>query len=136
MTVNQIVLIKTDAKKVTKWTVVIGIFAILAVVYKIFNPGLVEFFPNCFFHKTTGYKCPICGSQMAVHYLMNFELAKAFTSNALLVLAIPYILITIAMDIIKSPDEKVLKLKNIFTGKKTVMGIGVIVVLFWILRNV
>ena len=129
-------MIKTDAKKVTKWSVVIGFLAILAVVYKIFNPCLVEFFPECFFHKTTGYKCPICGSQMAVHYLMNFELSKALMSNALLVLAIPYILVTIAMDIIKSTNENVLKLKKIFSGKKTLTGIVVIVVLFWILRNV
>ncbi len=73
---------------------------------------------------------------MAVHYLMNFELSKALMSNALLVLAIPYILVTIAMDIIKSTNENVLKLKKIFSGKKTLTGIVVIVVLFWILRNV
>jgi hypothetical protein len=128
-------LIKTDSKKLIKWFVVFGFLMLLALVYKIFDPGVTDIFPECIFYRYTGFKCPVCGSQRAVHHLMNFEIAKAFMSNALLVLAIPYVMINIILDIIKFPGENIKKLKNVLFGKKAVIGIVVIIVLFWIGRN-
>jgi hypothetical protein len=130
-----IYLIKTDSKKLIKWSIVFGFLMLFALVYKIFDPGVTDFFPECIFYRYTGFKCPVCGSQIAVHHLMNFEIEKAFMSNALLVLAIPYIGMNIILDIIKSPGEKTKKLKNVLFGKKAVIGIVVIIVLFWIGRN-
>ncbi len=128
-------MIKTDSNKLIKWSGVFGFLMLLALVYKIFDPGITDFFPECLFHRYTGLKCPICGSQRAVHHLMNFEIAKAFMSNALLVLAIPYVMLNIILDIIKSPGEKIKKLKNVLFGKKAVIAIVFIIVLFWIGRN-
>ena len=65
---------------------------ILIVVYKNYNPYDYDYFPECPFKKFIGYECAGCGSQRAIHYLLNFEISNAMRENLLLVISIPYIL--------------------------------------------
>ena len=62
--------------------VLLGGFAGLLYIYQTYNPASV-YFPKCPFHYFTGFYCPGCGSQRAVHALLNLKLAKAFSYNAL-----------------------------------------------------
>lgn len=50
-------------------------------------------FLGCPFRTMTGLLCPGCGSQRALHQLMHGHLGKAFDHNALLVVAIPALLL-------------------------------------------
>jgi hypothetical protein len=58
------------------------------VVLYLFDPSKGGF-PACPFHALTGYLCPGCGSQRAVHDLLHGNVGKAFRHNALLVVSIP-----------------------------------------------
>lgn len=49
-------------------------------------------FLSCPFRFLTGWLCPGCGSQRALHDLMHLRLGEAFGHNALLVLSIPALL--------------------------------------------
>jgi hypothetical protein len=88
------------------------------------------------FKGITGYKCPGCGSQTAVHYLLNLDVLSAFKANVILIFAIPYLTLYFAFEMIKNPTEKQLKWRKRLFGERTIYIVLTIIVLFWILRNV
>ena len=65
---------------------------VLAVVYYMFDPSDSVFFPKCVFRVVTGWECPGCGSQRAIHALLHGDLGKAWSHNAGLLVAIPILL--------------------------------------------
>jgi hypothetical protein len=124
------------SNKFIKWGITFVLLIGLIIIYKIFNPNGNDFFPKCIFHELTGYKCPGCGSQRAIHHLLNFDIATAISENILLVLAIPYIIIGFIFDLIKNPSNKIIKWKKFLFGKKAIILIFVVIILFWVLRNI
>lgn len=62
----------------------------LIVVYGSFNPES-RFFPRCMFNLLTGLKCPGCGSQRALHALLNGDIGAAWGYNAMMVAFIPVV---------------------------------------------
>ncbi|MFA0964864.1 DUF2752 domain-containing protein [Roseivirga sp. BDSF3-8] len=108
----------------------------LGVVYKTFNPEVAGIFPRCPFNKYTGLQCPGCGSQRAVHHLLNLDVASAFRMNALLVIFLPYILLGMAYDMLSKPGPRVLRWRNILFGQKAILIILVIITIYTIGRNI
>ena len=104
-------------------------------IYSTLNPYEYNFFPKCPFHLITGYKCPGCGSQRAIHYLFNFDIASAFHENQLLVVSIPYIILGLYLDAIKIKNEKQLRIRRVFYGKTAILIVFTIIISFWIFRN-
>ena len=72
-------------------TVGIALLLVFGFVYYALDPASSGVFPRCSFLTITGYKCPGCGSQRAIHALLNGDVAGAFRYNALLLIAIPWI---------------------------------------------
>ena len=124
-----------DIKKIGKWILVVLGLIVLIFIYKSVNPVESNFFPKCPFHQLTGYKCPGCGSQRSIHYLLNFEISNAFHENAMLVISIPYILLGICFDLIKIKNKKQLAWRKRLFGTKAILIILILIILFWILRN-
>ena len=69
---------------------------LVAGVYFVFDPSEGGLFPRCPFLMLTGWQCPGCGSQRAVHALLTGNLATAWHYNALLVVALPFIALLLA----------------------------------------
>jgi len=92
-------------------------------------------FPKCPFRELTGLKCAGCGSQRAIHHLLNFDFINAAKENIMLVISIPYILIGYIFSLLKQPNEIVLKWRKRLFGQKAILIILTIIILFWILRN-
>ncbi len=64
----------------------IGIVAVsILSLYFFTNPSDVNFFPECLFHKFTGYHCPGCGSQRAIHDLLRGNILQALSHNILII---------------------------------------------------
>ena len=63
----------------------------LVIVYSLFNPEECQIFPQCPFRQLTGLLCPGCGSQRAIHQLLNGHLISAIRHNAFLVVMLPWI---------------------------------------------
>jgi hypothetical protein len=122
-------------KAITKWTIIGVVLVGTIYLYKTYNPSTAGFFPACPFHSLTGLQCPGCGSQRAIHHLLNFEIGKAFGQNALLVLAIPYLITGFVFDNLKNPSLKVLKWRKRLFGVKAIWVVFGVVVAFWVLRN-
>ena len=122
--------------KILKWSIVIIFVTVLAILYRTYNPIGNIYFPKCPFREFTGLKCPGCGSQRAVHYLLNFDILNATKENAILVLSLPYILTGLVFDLLKQPNEKILKWRKRLFGQKAIFVILTIIIAFWILRNI
>jgi hypothetical protein len=124
------------SKKIIKW-VFIGIaISLLIILYKFYSPYKYHIFPSCPFYYITGLKCPGCGSQRAIHYLLNFDIIDAFKENMLLVIAIPYLILGAYFDLITLKTEKQLRIRKMLFGSKAIIIILIIVIGYWILRNI
>lgn len=117
------------------WPVLIVTGFILVYIYREFNPETILYFPKCPFLALTGLECPGCGSQRAIHHLLNLELIAAMRENALMVIAIPYIATGIALDSIKRPSEKISSARQRFYGRYAMILSLVTILIFWVVRN-
>lgn len=115
-----------------KWIFVV-IILLITGYYFFLNPYEQEyFFISCPFYKITGFQCSGCGSQRAFHEILHLNFREAFHQNALVLFGIPYfslIFFTIFF------QEKFAKLRQLLIGKKTILILFVIVILFGIFRN-
>jgi hypothetical protein len=68
-----------------------GIAATGASVLFLFNPAQYHFYPICLFHEWTGLECPGCGGSRALFHVLHGQIPAALRSNALVVLALPFI---------------------------------------------
>lgn len=62
-----------------------------ATFYFIFDPMQSAWMPQCVFLRTTGFACPGCGAQRAIHSLLHLDFAGAFHANAMLVASLPLV---------------------------------------------
>ncbi len=108
---------------------------VLAVIYFALDPAGFSFFPKCPFYWLTGYKCPGCGSQRAVHDLLHLNFRGAFHENPLLVISIPYILGGFAFDY-TNLSQRIPRVRKTLYGKTAIILVVIIVIAYWILRNI
>lgn len=121
--------------RVFKWPLIALALLVLVVIYYWVDPVDYDFFPKCPFYVITGYKCPGCGSQRAIHQLLNLNITEAFRANPLLVVAIPYILLGFAFDYTSLKDRFPVVKKHLF-GPVAIVLVFIIVIAYWILRNI
>ncbi|HPE77483.1 MAG TPA: DUF2752 domain-containing protein [Draconibacterium sp.] len=108
-------------------------FVGLAVLFFILDPAKHNIFPRCIFNSITGYYCPGCGSQRAIHSLLHFDIAGVVSYNFLFIPAFLLIIYHYLHPILKQFFGW--KLPNIFYFKSTPWIIFGFVIAFWILRN-
>ncbi|GIJ00457.1 uncharacterized protein DUF2752 [Sediminihabitans luteus] len=65
-----------------------GVVAAATVVVAVDDPG-ARHWVTCPFLSLTGWSCPLCGSLRATHDLAHLDLAAAWASNPLWVVAVP-----------------------------------------------
>lgn len=105
----------------------------LVVIYSVYDPSASVLFPKCPFLMLTGYPCAGCGSQRAVHALLNLELAEAVRYNFLVVIFIPIILLLCFLSIFR---RRFPKLYLITHHKICAYAFLAIILLWWVLRIV
>jgi hypothetical protein len=105
------------------------------VIYFLFDPSNNSFFPKCPLLKYTGLKCPGCGSQRAIHYLLHFNIKEALSHNLMMVISIPYILGGYYFELKKKWTPKERKIRNFFYSINAIIIVFVLVVVYWIARN-
>lgn len=111
-------------------TALLALTLIAVVIYKRIDPETSALFPRCPFLSLTGLKCPGCGSQRAIHQLLNGNIIKALQYNALMVTAIPYMIFGAVSFLCKKG------LYDKFYRGKAVWVVMVLIVVFWVFRNI
>jgi hypothetical protein len=107
---------------------------VLVLVYYSLDPTEYSIFPKCPFYWLTGYKCPGCGSQRAVHYLLHLDFRGAFYANPLLVMAIPYIIGAFLFDY-TNLSNTFPRIRKVLYGKIAIIIVVIIVIAYWFIRN-
>ena len=115
---------------------IVILLAGIAVVYKYLDPSVVPIFPRCPFRLLTGYLCPGCGSQRAIHHLLNLDLPGAWRMNPLLVIALPYLLLGLILKPLSHHSARGAQLLDQLYGYRASVVALVVIVLFWIGRNI
>ena len=128
-------LVMLGTKKIVFFCLVITIFVPLVIIYSKLNPENSRLFPKCPFRILTSYECPGCGSQRAIHYLLNLKIGSAIQANALLVFSIPYIILLISAELLKSKSRFFTRLYKLLYSTNAIWIVFVIIVFWWFARN-
>jgi len=112
---------------------VIAILGLLSL-YFFWNPSENELFPKCPFYSITGLYCPGCGSQRAAHQMLHGHFIEGLKHNYLIGLLALVLIYEFFMLFINKILNK--NIYNILHNSKVTIGILILVILFWILRNI
>jgi hypothetical protein len=99
-----------------------------------FNPVQHRWFPPCPFKMVTGLYCPGCGSTRALHHLLHGRIGAAFGYNGLMVASLPLLFVNSLSRWLPGRWRGLLDEKKLSPWQIGV--IFVVVVLFWVLRNI
>ena len=125
---------RLDAKR--KMVAVLCIAAILMallILYGLFDPEQSRWFPQCLFFKLTGWRCPGCGAQRAIHQLLHGNIAAAFRYNALLVCFIPPVAVLLTAGLLR---ERCPRLYRASHHPAILWSFAILTLLWWVIRNI
>lgn len=114
-------------------TVVIVLLLVFGFIYYAIDPATSTAFPRCTFLTLTGYKCPGCGSQRAIHALLNGDIKGALGYNAMLIVAIPWIALCLFAEGQRTRRPRLYERLN---APLLIWLFLVAVLTWWVLRNI
>jgi len=106
----------------------------LCLVYIFINPNEVDFLPKCPFYVFTGFYCAGCGSQRATHQLLNLNIIGVLQQNIFFLFVLLMLLYQLIVSSINKYSSK--KVYNYIYHPKAPIIVLVIIILFWVLRNI
>lgn len=113
--------------------VVAVVLIVAALVYFYFDPSSSRWFPRCMFLESTGFKCPGCGSQRAIHALLHGHVATAWHFNAMMVVSMPVIAFYLA---VSAGKNRWPRFYDTMFSRPVLLSLVILVVLWWVVRNV
>jgi hypothetical protein len=128
-------MVKNNPTRIIISVIVILLLMAGVVIFYVFDPETHAFFPKCMFLALTGFECPGCGTQRAIHSLLHLDFRRAFSYNALMPFLVPYILTGVYLAFLGG-KERFPELEKVLFGKwAAVIAVGSVVV-YGVLRNV
>lgn len=115
-------------------SLLVGLLGGVFFVYYSFNPSQYSFFLPCPFKSITGYHCPGCGSQRAIHQLSHGNILGAFGYNSLMVLSLPLLFYGFGIKIWNYVFASQKRAK-LFYSPFFIYGYFGIVLIYWVVRN-
>lgn len=123
----------TKPNTLIKIGIVIVLLGALSLYFFI-NPSEHDFFPKCPFYSFTGIYCAGCGSQRAIHQIINGNIFTGVRHNYLLVLVFGVLSYKAIIYLLNKINKKTFS--DIFHKPIATKIILVLVLLFWLLRNI
>lgn len=129
-----------DAHRGSSWLLgLVGLIVLTAAVllYSSDRPQIVRLYLPCPVHAITGYNCPGCGTQRAIHYLLKGNPKAAWQANPLTLIAIPYAALGILVQIRghRTQSALLLWLRKYLYGLWAAWGWLTVAIIFTIVRN-
>jgi hypothetical protein len=107
----------------------------LLLVYGSWDPASHALFPRCPVRHYTGWLCPGCGSQRALHALLHGEWFRAWQLHPLLLLSLPYLLLGAILDQLRRPSAQLLRWRQRLYGRRAIYVVLTVILGYWLLRN-
>ena len=115
-------------------TFIMAVAVIAAAIYYVFDPSAEgNLFPRCVFRTFTGWKCPGCGSQRALHALLHGNLLDVVRYNAALPVAAVVIAAYLLAEWKRTTWPRYCAALN---NRWTALAVLVALLAWWVLRNV
>lgn len=122
-------MIKKNLTAVSVIMAVTAVFVLLALV----DPMESKWMPRCFFKVVTGYDCPGCGSQRAIHALLHGDIGAALGYNGLLVVSLPLIFYLVVVTLGRKRWEDLYRRS---TSNVVIYATLAVIILWMIVRNI
>lgn len=113
----------------------ISLLALMIWVYKTYNPLESHWFPQCPSKLLLALDCPGCGSQRAVHQLLNGHLLSALTYNPLFVIYLPYVALGFLIRFFSTERLLIQKVYRLLYGRWASIISLIAIITFTIVRN-
>lgn len=120
-------------RRVVVITLTVALVLMAGVIYFAFDPSQGMLFPKCVFRTLTGWDCPGCGSQRAIHALLHGDLSAAWHYNAALLVAIPVLAVYLLGEIKRTAWPRYYRA---ISRPLVIYAILAAIVAWWIGRNV
>lgn len=109
------------------------VLAVLAMLY-LGAPGSESWWLKCPMYQITGWQCPLCGLQRAVHAFLHGDLLSAWRYNPALWLLLPYL----SVWLLGSCSERVARSRVYAwaTSSRVVLAVILLLCIWGVARNV
>ncbi|MCX7547664.1 DUF2752 domain-containing protein [Xanthomarina sp. F1114] len=126
-------------KAIIKYKKPLFLLALLAgsgiiTFFYFWNPANNVLFPKCLFYSATNLYCPGCGSQRAIHQILHGHITTGLKFNYLIGFLTLVLSYQLYVFIVQAYFNK--SVKNLLHKPLTTKLILIVVLLFWILRNI
>lgn len=128
-------MLEGTSKKIINLTLIAAALGGIFFIFHSYNPSQSSFFLPCPFKYATGYHCPGCGSQRAIHQLAKGNITHAFGLNPLMVLSLPIIVYAFGLKLYNYLFSTQLRV-TLFYSNLFIVSYFSIVVVYWIARNI
>ena len=113
--------------------IVIAALLVLGLVYYVVDPASSSAMPKCSFLSLTGYKCPGCGSQRAIHALLHGDVVAAFKHNAFMLISVPWLLLCLYAESQRTRNPRLYVRLN---APLLIWLFLAMILIWWVLRNI
>lgn len=90
--------------------------------------------PKCPFKLLTGFSCPACGAQRALHALLHLHIREAIGYNLFLLAGVPYL--SAAVMVNAAGAERMPRVAKAVYSKAAAYSYVVMFFAWWIIRNI
>ncbi|MCC8070713.1 MAG: DUF2752 domain-containing protein [Bacteroidales bacterium] len=108
------------------------LMVLVGAIYFTLSPSS-GLYPRCLFKAATGWDCPGCGSQRAIHALLHGDIAEAWRMNAFMVASLPLVVLLAIGEIWRKRWPRFYGRVN---SPTIIYSVAIAIVAWWIGRNV
>jgi len=111
----------------------VGVAAIALLLLYIGNPANESWLLKCPLYQFTGWQCPLCGSQRAIHEMLHGHIGEAWRYNPALWLSMPYMATWVAGALI--PGLERCRIVRWVRQDRVLAVVAVLLLLWGVVRN-
>jgi hypothetical protein len=112
-------------------TIVLAAVVVAIFYFKYYDPTTQPLL-RCLFKALTGLNCPGCGSQRALHALLNGRFNEAWQYNSFIFIASPIALLYI---IVEACPDRFSKLYRLLVNKTTAISLLLLTIALFVIIN-
>lgn len=112
------------------------VLAAILCLYYFLDPSTQEFMPKCAIHSLTGFNCPSCGNQRALHSFMHGDFLPAVRYNVFALYSVPYFVAVIVCSLVRFRSPRMQRMARAMMSRQAALLYVGLFVVWGIARNI